>query len=58
MSHEGGVKVLLRRVDCHHAIALVDCFNKVWIAGWNQKARPYLHTAFHIGDQLVGISCL
>ena len=30
MSHTGGVKVMLRRTDCHHTIALVDYKGKVW----------------------------
>ena len=30
MDHPGGVKVTLRRVDCHHAIALVEAFGSVW----------------------------
>ena len=25
------------------------------IAGWNQRARPYLNNAVHLGDQLVSI---
>lgn len=25
------------------------------IAGWNQKSRPFLSTAFHIGDRVVSI---
>ena len=36
MSHTGGVKVMLRRTDCHHTIALVDYNHKVW----------YVHQAF------------
>lgn len=30
MNHPGGVRVMLRRVDCHHTLALLDCFNAVW----------------------------
>ena len=26
------------------------------IAGWNQKARPFLHNAFHIGDRVISIN--
>ena len=28
------------------------------IAGWNQKARPFLYSAFHIGDQVISINGL
>ncbi len=30
VAHAGGVKVILRRIDCHHTLALVECFNGVW----------------------------
>ena len=26
------------------------------VGGWNQKARPFLHNAFHVGDQVVSIN--
>ena len=26
------------------------------IAGWNQTTRPFLQTAFHVGDQLVSVN--
>ena len=30
MLSTAGVQVVLRRVDCHHALALVDCFGAIW----------------------------
>ena len=30
MAHTGGVRVLLRKIDCHHNIAMVDIAGKVW----------------------------
>ncbi|CAG0914893.1 unnamed protein product [Notodromas monacha] len=46
------LRVRLPRRDAHGSIALVDCFNSVWFAGWKQKEHPMLHHYFHIGDQL------
>ena len=31
MSHSGGIRVMLRRSDCHHSLALVDVNSKVCI---------------------------
>jgi len=56
MDHPGGVKVTLRRTDCFQTLAFIEAYNGVWIAGWNQKARPFLHNAFHVGDQIVSIN--
>ncbi|XP_074643532.1 uncharacterized protein LOC141900511 [Tubulanus polymorphus] len=56
ISHPGGVRVSLRKKDCHHTLALIEILDAVWIAGWNQKARPFLHSAFHIGDQIVSVN--
>lgn len=30
MTMEGGLKVRLRKIDCYHTIALVDCYDSVW----------------------------
>jgi hypothetical protein len=30
MLNSSGVQVILRRIDCHHAIALVDYLGAVW----------------------------
>lgn len=37
-------------------IALVDCFEKVWVAGWDMKTCPRLNDKIHIGDQLLKIN--
>jgi len=56
ISNQGGVQVVLKKTDIHHAVALIDCFDGVWVAGWNQKARPFLHNAFHIGDRIISVN--
>ncbi|CAG0898464.1 unnamed protein product [Darwinula stevensoni] len=52
MIHPAGVRLRLSRRDCLDSVAFVQCFNSVWVAGWKQKERPLLHTAFHIGDRV------
>ncbi|XP_048744864.2 uncharacterized protein LOC125657945 isoform X4 [Ostrea edulis] len=37
-------------------IGLVDCFDKIWIAGWDMKTCPRLSDKVHIGDQLLKIN--
>ncbi|XP_061186117.1 serine/arginine repetitive matrix protein 1-like isoform X3 [Saccostrea echinata] len=37
-------------------IGLVDCFDKVWVAGWDMKTCPRLSDKLHIGDQLLKIN--
>ncbi|KAF8789086.1 uncharacterized protein LOC129957343 [Argiope bruennichi] len=58
MRHKSGVRLVLRKKDCLNAIAFVECFNHVWIAGWKQKEHPLLHNTFHVGDRLVSIAGL
>ncbi|CAH1783070.1 unnamed protein product [Owenia fusiformis] len=55
IEHPGGVKIMLRQSDCYRGIALVDAYDAVWVAGWNQLEKPHLHNAFHIGDRIVSI---
>lgn len=55
ISHECGVRLVVRKRDCLHAVAFVECFGAVWVAGWNQKDHPLLHNVFHIGDQLQSV---
>lgn len=50
--HASGVRLLLRRRDCHNSIALVELFGRIWVAGWKQREFPILYNAFHIGDQV------
>lgn len=56
IAHRGGVRLLLRKKDSINAIALVECFGAVWVAGWKQKEHPLLHNTFHIGDKILTIS--
>ncbi|XP_035224179.1 uncharacterized protein LOC118196818 isoform X2 [Stegodyphus dumicola] len=54
--HKSGVRLVLRKKDCVNAIALVECFNSVWVAGWKQKEHPLLHNTFHVGDRIISIA--
>ncbi|XP_042894890.1 uncharacterized protein [Parasteatoda tepidariorum] len=56
ISHKSGVRLVLRKKDCLNAIAFVDCFNYVWVAGWKQKEHPLLHNTFHVGDRIISIN--
>ncbi len=52
MAHPAGVRLTLRRRDCHNSLALVELFGCLWVAGWKQREYPVLYNAFHIGDQV------
>ncbi|XP_076335983.1 uncharacterized protein LOC143239071 [Tachypleus tridentatus] len=56
IAHKGGVRLMLRKKDCVNALALVEAFGNIWIAGWKQKDHPLLHNTFHIGDQVFSIA--
>jgi hypothetical protein len=56
MSTMNGIQIELSKSQCYYALALVDCYEKVWIAGWNQRAYPHIQSLFHIGDQLVSVN--
>ncbi|KAG8183393.1 hypothetical protein JTE90_008295 [Oedothorax gibbosus] len=56
ISHKSGVRLMLRKKDCLNAIAFVEFFNHVWVAGWKQKEHPLLHNTFHVGDRIISIS--
>ncbi|RXG60950.1 hypothetical protein Avbf_14362, partial [Armadillidium vulgare] len=56
IAHQAGVRLTLRKKDCVNAIAFVNCFNQVFVAGWKQREHPYLHNTFHLGDRLVSIN--
>lgn len=56
IGHKSGVRLVLRKKDCINAIALVECFGHVWVAGWKQKEHPLLHNTFHIGDRIISIA--
>lgn len=56
IAHPSGVRLMVRKKDCHNSIGLIDLSNNVWIAGWKQKEFPFLHNTFHIGDQLLSIN--
>uniref|UniRef100_A0ABD2WVL6 PH domain-containing protein n=1 Tax=Trichogramma kaykai TaxID=54128 RepID=A0ABD2WVL6_9HYME len=56
MGHPAGVRLKLGRRDCKDAIAFVDCFGAVWIAGWKHKDHPLLYNVLHIGDLVLSIA--
>ncbi|CAG2171221.1 unnamed protein product [Oppiella nova] len=56
IAHPSGVRLMVRKKDCYHSIALVDMGDGVWLAGWRQKEFPVLHNTFHIGDRLLSIN--
>ncbi|XP_064466051.1 uncharacterized protein LOC135377509 [Ornithodoros turicata] len=56
IEHDYGVRLIVRKRDCLHAVAFVECFGAVWIAGWNQKDHPLLHNVFHVGDRLRSVA--
>ncbi|XP_046462679.1 uncharacterized protein LOC124208865 isoform X2 [Daphnia pulex] len=56
MQHPAGVRIILKKRDCHNTIALIDALGTVWVAGWRQKEKPLLYNVFHIGDQIIRVS--
>lgn len=56
MASESGVTLALSKLDCHQTLAFIDCFHAIWIAGWNQTARPHLFRSLHIGDQVISVN--
>ena len=56
IAHPAGVRLTLRKRDCHNSLALVEFFGCLWVAGWKQRDFPVLYNAFHIGDQIVSVS--
>ena len=55
IAHPSGVRLTLRKRDCHNSLALVEFFGCLWVAGWKQRDFPVLYNAFHIGDQIVSV---
>lgn len=53
IGHPAGVRLVLRKRDCHNSLALVEMFGCVWVVGWKQKEFPVLYNAFHVGDQVL-----
>lgn len=53
IAHPSGVRLMLRKKDCHNSLALVELFGFLWVAGWKQREYPVLYNAFHIGDQIL-----
>lgn len=50
---------MVRTVSLEHfksGLALVECFEKIWIAGWDVKKFPRLYDKFHIGDQVLSVN--
>lgn len=50
---------MVRTIATEHfksGLALVECFDKIWIAGWDVKKYPRLYDKFHIGDQLLSVN--
>jgi len=56
IQHRAGVRLMLPRKDCINAIAFVECFGNVWVAGWKQREHPLLYHSFHIGDRVISIA--
>ena len=52
IAHPSGVRLTLRRRDCHSSLALVEMFGRLWVAGWRQRDFPVLYNAFRVGDQV------
>ena len=55
IAHPSGVRLTLRRRDCHNSLALVEMFGCLWVAGWKQRDFPVLYNAFHVGDQILTV---
>lgn len=50
---------MVRTISVEHfksGLALVECFDKIWIAGWDVKKYPRLYDKFHIGDQVLSVN--
>jgi hypothetical protein len=56
MAHPAGVRLVLRRRDCHNSLALAEFLGCLWVSGWKQREFPVLYNAFHVGDQIVSVS--
>src|SRR5437588_260261 len=56
IAHESGVKLTVRKRDCHNSIAFIEWFGSIWIAGWKQKEFPNLHNIFHLGDRVMKVN--
>ena len=54
--HPSGVRLTLRKRDCHNSLALVEMFGCVWVAGWRHRDFPVLYNAFHVGDQILTVA--
>lgn len=52
----GGITLIIQKSHFQHGIAFVECFEQIWIAGWDQNHYPRLYDKFHIGDQLLSIN--
>lgn len=50
---------MVRTISTEHfknGLALVECYDKIWIAGWDVKKYPRLYDKFHIGDQVLSVN--
>lgn len=56
MKETRGVQVIIPKNLCQNTIAFTECFNRIWIAGWNQRTCPTFHSLLHVGDQLISIN--
>jgi hypothetical protein len=56
MEHSEGVRLQIRQPNAADQLALIDWLGRVWLAGWRQKHLVHLHSALHIGDQLIRVS--
>ncbi|XP_043237876.1 SH3 domain-containing protein C23A1.17-like [Amphibalanus amphitrite] len=56
IAHRPGVRMMLPRRTVSGALALVDGFGAVWLAGWRWKEQPALACALHVGDRIASVA--
>ncbi|KAL4231615.1 hypothetical protein ACF0H5_009195 [Mactra antiquata] len=56
MESTGGLVKQISKVHFQNGLAFVECFGKIWIAGWAVRKYPKLYDKFHIGDELLSIN--
>ncbi|XP_052772481.1 uncharacterized protein LOC128211570 isoform X1 [Mya arenaria] len=52
----GGLVKMISKQHFTSGLALVECFGRIWICGWDVKKFPRLYDKFHIGDELTAIN--
>ncbi|KAH3790021.1 uncharacterized protein LOC127841045 [Dreissena polymorpha] len=51
-----GLCKLISKAHFMQGLALVECFGRIWICGWDVKKFPRLYDKFHIGDELTAVN--